>query len=158
MDLDIEIIAAETAASTDPAAYIHLGGGIVLHDPGGVVGAFLQKVEAHRAEGPRALTLEEVTRYRVWTRRMLARIGRHLDTDPALGVFQLAWLLTTLMELYFQLRRLWTRSARESLRHWATEAPELRRFWDEYAAARDPRAQLAVLEKLVEATFEGVNW
>lgn len=157
LDLDVEITPAEATASLDPGAYIHLGGGRALHDPTGAVGAFLARVESHRAQGPKALTPDEVTRYRVWTRRMLARIGRHLDTDPALGVFQLAWLLTTLMELYFQLRRLWTRSAKESLRHWATEAPELRALWDAYAAAREPRAQLAVLERLVEATFADIE-
>lgn len=156
-DLDVEIVPVDATEGLDPAAYIHLGGGVPLHDPTGVVGAFLGRVEAHRARGPKALTPDEVIRYQVWTQRMLARIERHLDTDPALGTFQLSWLLTTLMELYFQLRSLWTRSAKESLRHWATEAPELRGLWDEYAAARDPRIQLAVIERLVEATFAGAQ-
>lgn len=39
----------------------------------------------------------------------------------------------------------------------APKARELRRLWDEYDAAWDPRAQLAVVEPLVECTFEGVS-
>jgi hypothetical protein len=155
VDLDIEVVPASSTATLDPAAWFHVAPGVPLYDPTGAVAAFLARVEQHRARGPAPMKADEISRYRVWAPRMCVRIARNIATDPALAAYQSAWLLTTLLDLYFQIRALWTRSAKESLQYWADYDPPYRKLWDEYASAREPPTQLAILERLTEATFKG---
>ena len=153
VDLDVEVVPASFAAEAPASDWIHVVPGVPLFDPLGAVASFAARVEEHRARGPEPMSDAELHRYRVWARRMLARIDRHQGTDPALADYQAAWLLSSLLDLYFRARGLWTRSAKEALAYWTEHDPEHRSLWDEHARERGARAQLRILASITASAL-----
>lgn len=113
LDLFIE---PEAAISQPDETMLQCLGGLVLCQHGAIGDTFLAALDALFRAGPRPLPPDELEARRVWAGKMLAR-ARQGDAEAN---YRRAWLLTALLEDYFQLRGQWYLGPKQSLR-WLRE-------------------------------------
>lgn len=145
--LDLFIYPLQRLESPD-AEMLKLRGGVVMFERDGEATRLLAQVESLFRAGPPRLPPDELAARRQWSRKMLARIGR----GDAEGDYRRAWLLTALLEDYFQLRHMWFAGPKESLRWLEENDPPAHAA---FAAALRPGADAWHLEQLVDTVVGG---
>lgn len=133
-----------TAAATAPdEEQLKLAGGRVLLDERGLATALLSAVDALLLRGPPPLADDELQMRRVWARKTAAR-ARRGDVEAH---YRRHWLLFSLLEDYFALRRAWYRGPREALDWLRVHEPDT---FAAFERALAPSASLDDLDALVE--------
>ena len=140
--LDLFVYPAQRLESPD-AELLKLRGGVVLFELDGAARRMLERLELLFREGPPRLPPDELAARRQWSRKMLARMTR----GDAEGHYRRAWLLTALLEDYFQLRHLWFLGPKEALR-WLERNDAVAHV--AFEAALAPDAQASSIEQLVD--------
>ena len=122
--------------------YLKLRGSLVVLQRGAEAEDFLSKLEEIFRCGPEPLPADEIAARKVWAHKMLARMKR---TDLE-GNYRRVWLLTALLEDYFQTRSLWYQGPKKALR-W------LQQFdvptYDAVRLALEPNASTEAVSSLV---------
>jgi predicted nucleotidyltransferase len=103
---------------------------------------FLSRLDEIYRRGPEPLPSDEIAARKVWAHKMVARMRR---ADPE-GNYRRVWLLTALLEDYFQLRGLWFEGPKKSLR-WL-EQFDVPTF-DAMRAALEPNASEEAVSSVV---------
>ncbi|MDE1716125.1 nucleotidyltransferase domain-containing protein [Chromobacterium amazonense] len=132
----------DSALAAPGEEHLKLRGARVLRQRGEEAMRFLAALDAIHAAGPRRLPEDELQARRDWAHKMAARIARG-DVE---GNYRRAWLLTALLEDYFELRGLWYEGPKKSLR-WLKANDELSGL--AFDKALRPGAELAAIEALV---------
>jgi hypothetical protein len=102
-DAYLDIFVYPESELADPSEeFLHLRQSQVLLQCRKEADNFLQRLDALFQQGPAPLPPDEVVARITWIHKMLARIQR----DDAEGNYRRVWLLFSLLEDYFQLRRL----------------------------------------------------
>jgi uncharacterized protein len=129
-----------------PSALLQVKGGKVLMQKRGFGDRFLAKVDRLHARGPKPLPLDELQARRVWARKMLGRIrGRGIEAE-----FRRVWLLTSLLEDYFQLRGKWYEGPKLAFEWLRENDPQIHRL---FQRALKPPANRAAIKALVEGVI-----
>lgn len=141
--LDVFIYPEARLESPD-AEMLKLRGGRVLFEIDAAGTRFLQRLEHYFDAGPERLPEDEIQARRAWAYKMLDRIRRG-DLE---GRYRRAWLLTALLEDYFQLRQSWFPGPKEGF-EWLrnNDAPTLAAF----ERALEPQANMESIATLVAA-------
>ena len=92
--------------------YLKLRGSRVILQRGTEAEDFLRKLDEVFRRGPEQLPSDEIEARKVWAHKMAARMQR-ADLE---GNYRRVWLLTALLEDYFQIRGLWYQGPKKSLR------------------------------------------
>lgn len=124
---------------------LQLRGGVVLREERGIGARLLETVNAALAAPPEALPEAEARVRRVWCQKMLERIRRGGPEDVE-AHYRRTWLLTDVLELFFQLRGRHYLGPKESFRWLAENDPEAHRA---FADALVPGAPVDAIERLV---------
>jgi hypothetical protein len=141
MDLFIYPSARAETADMD---LIHIRGGKVLVERGGLGRRLLDELDALHARGPEPLAPDELSARRAWCWKMLDRAGRG-DLE---GDYRRVWLLTLLLETYFALRNTWYPGSKAAFAHLRTADPTAFALFE---AALVPGAPIEAIAALVEA-------
>ncbi|WP_201772762.1 nucleotidyltransferase family protein [Endozoicomonas numazuensis] len=100
----------------DRDEFLKLGDGFCALDTRELGGRFLKQIRQRIHEGPEPMSCEDQLHTVEWIRKMLKRI----EQDDLEGMYRRTWLQTDLLEIYFQLRRLWYFGPKKSL-SWLSE-------------------------------------
>ena len=146
--LDIFIYPESKLQSPDETM-LHMRGGKILFQKGGLGTHFLSRLDEIYLAGPKKLAHDEVQARKVWARKMLDR-AKAGDTE---GNFRRAWLVTALLEDHFAVCGEWYRGPKESLKWLQENRPAL---YQHFEAALVPGASLAAIEALVREIHKGV--
>lgn len=141
--LDIFVYPEERLAAAD-AELLKLRDGRVLFQKEKAATRLLEMVEAFFRAGPASLAPDEAAARRQWAYKMLRRIERG-DLE---GDYRRAWLLTALLEDYFQLRDRWFAGPKEGLAWLRAHDP---RVHAAFSNALAPGASVDAISVLVEA-------
>jgi hypothetical protein len=123
---------------------LKLRGGRVLFEREEAGTRLLARLEEVFAAGPAPLSADEMQVRRTWARKMLARIARG-DIE---GDYRRAWLLTALLQDYFELRGLWFAGPKEGLAWLAINDPGA---YAAFEAALKPGAGVSAIARAVGA-------
>jgi hypothetical protein len=139
--LDAFVYPDNRAKATD---LLRIRGGKVLFQKKRFGDALLARVEKVYAEGPKPLSAQHKKTVKIWSQKMLERIKtRSTEAD-----FRRVWLLTALLEDYFNLRGLWYEGPKAGLK-WLAENDSTAHA--RFERALRPKASLAQIERLVKA-------
>lgn len=108
---------------------------------------FLAGLDCLFSAGPAGLTEQEVEVRAQWARKMLARIRRN-DIE---GNYRRVWLLTTMLEDYFDVRQLWYQGPKKSFIWMKEKAPN---DFHIFERALNPTAIHGDIERVVACVFE----
>ncbi|HYD81049.1 MAG TPA: nucleotidyltransferase domain-containing protein [Paucimonas sp.] len=133
----------EQTLTAPSAEQLHLRGSRILFQRERQAESFLEALDQIHAAGPESLPADELAAIRAWPAKMLARIGR----DDIEGNYRRVWLLTTLLEDYFRLRRLWYQGPKKSLQWLVANDPKA---YGAFAAALRPGASDESIAELAE--------
>lgn len=147
-------IRSEKTVQEKPQEFLHVRGGIVLCDPGGIGAKLLEEVDKIVKLPPPEVPLAEIEARKTWCFKMLERI-RHAGPDDVEALYRRHWLLVDLLELYFVLRRRHYLGPKESFR-WLAENDEL--AYRAFAAALRPGAEVVEIEGLVGVVVESSGY
>ena len=117
-------------------------GGQVLCQQGAIGDTLLARLEAIVRAGPPPLPADERQTRRVWAGKMLAR-AREGDIEAH---YRRAWLLTALLEDYFQLRDQWYLGPKKSLLWLREHDPTA---YTAFESALEPGASLDTIDTLI---------
>ena len=132
----------EAVLETPHEEHLRLLGSVVVLQRGTLATDFLTKLQSLHDQGPPPLANDEVETRIAWAWKMLERTRRG-DVE---GDFRRVWLLTTLLEDYFQLRGAWYRGPKRALQWLAlNDAATYSAFCD----ALRPEVTHACIEDLV---------
>lgn len=124
----------------DPAEeHLRFRSSKILLQRAGAADAFLARLDQKHATGPTPLADDERDARRVWVGKMLVRISR----GDAEGDYRRVWLLTSLLEDYFHLRRLWFQGPKKALIWLRENDPTTADAMD---AALKPGAKIAAIK------------
>jgi len=101
----------ETVLLAPAEEYLKLRGCRILLQRDEEATNFLAKLDELFRLGPKPLPPDEITALKVWAHKMVARIKR----ADAEGNYRRVWLLTALLEDYFQIRGLWYQGPKKAL-------------------------------------------
>jgi hypothetical protein len=147
--LDI-FIYPESVLAKPTGEYLHLRQAKVLQQRGDEGDAFLAQLDTLFQQGPDSLPSDEIAARLTWIHKMLARMQR----GDAEGNYRRAWLLFSLLEDYFQLRRQWYQGPKKSLALLRQTAPEI---YAKFAAALEPGASADAVQVLAIAVVDGIK-
>jgi hypothetical protein len=129
-----------------PSALLQVKGGKVLVQRGNFGDRFMAKVDRLHARGPKPIAPDELEARRVWAQKMLDRIrAGDIEAD-----FRRVWLLTTLLEDYFQLRGQWYEGPKSAFQWLRENDPKIHRLFQR--ALKEPTNRVAI-EALVKAVI-----
>jgi predicted nucleotidyltransferase len=143
--LDAFIYPEKDLAEVGPRL-LQLRGGVVLREERGIGARLLETVKSALGAPPAALHEAEARVRRVWCQKMVERI-RSGGREDVEAHYRRAWLLTDVLELFFQLRGRHYLGPKESFRWLVENDPEAHRA---FAAALVPGAPMDEIERLVE--------
>jgi hypothetical protein len=123
------------------ADLLRIRGGKVLFQKKNFGDALLARIEKVYTKGPKPLSAQSKQAIKVWAQKSLGRI----KAGGTEGNFRRAWLLTALLEDYFNLRGLWYEGPKAALK-WLSENDAATHKLFERALR--PSAALAHIEKL----------
>jgi len=128
-----------------PLELLKLRGGVVLVERDGLGTALLARLEERFRASPPKLPADELEARRVWAGKMLERTKR----GDAEGNYRRVWLLTALLEDYFQLRGLWFLGPTSALAWLREHDPEASRAFEEGLRTEAGSEAIAALVRLV---------
>lgn len=140
----------ESKLSTPDESMLSMRGGIVLIEKNGIGTLFLKRLEELYKAGPKKLPPDEIQVRRVWAKKMLERA----KTEDIEGNFRRHWLLTAVIEDYFNILGMWYRGPKESLNWLKANEPDLFRL---YENALKPNATLEEIFLLIQNVDKNVN-
>lgn len=123
--------------------HLRFRGSRILLQRGTDAAAFIKRLDEIYAAGPKALAADELAARRVWAGKMLSRIRRG-DVE---GNYRRAWLLTALLEDYFNFRQRWYQGPKKALA-WLKEND--REVFEVFDCALKPGADVQAIEAAVE--------
>lgn len=129
-------------ARAKAANLLRIRGGKVLFQKKNFGDALLARIDKAYAKGPKPMSRQDKIAAKVWVQKSLARV----KAGGTEGNFRRAWLLTALLEDYFNLRGLWYEGPKAALKWLAENDPVSLALFEQ---ALNPNAQLVDLEKLV---------
>lgn len=135
----------ETTVVTQPEAFQHVRGGILLRDPRGIGARLLEDVTAILDKPPAEVSRAEIEARRTWCTKMLERI-RNAGPGDVEAHYRRHWLLVDLLEFYFVLRRRHYLGSKESFSWMSTHDA---RAYEAFAAALHPGASMEAVERVV---------
>jgi hypothetical protein len=130
--------------------FLHLRQSQVLLQRGNEGDTFLEQLDILFQQGPAPLPPDEITARITWIHKMLARMQR----GDAEGNYRRIWLLFSLLEDYFQLRRQWYQGPRKSLALLQRSEPEMHA---KFVSALEPGASPEAIHALGNAVVDGVS-
>lgn len=140
--MDLFIYPTSRAESPD-VDLIHIRGGKLLADRDGLGQRLLDRLDELHAAGPEVLPPDQLAARRAWCWKMLDRAVRS-DIE---GDYRRVWLLTLLIETYFDLRNAWYPGSKAAFQHLRAHDPGAYALFE---AALSPNASLEAIEALVE--------
>lgn len=121
-----------------PSALLQVKGGRVLIQRGGFGDRFMAKVNRLHARGPKPLPIDELQAIRMWARKMIVRTrAGDIEAD-----FRRVWLLTQLLEDYFQLRGQWYEGPKLAFQWLRDNDPKIHRLFER--ALKQPTNRAAI--------------
>ncbi|HMY14899.1 MAG TPA: nucleotidyltransferase domain-containing protein [Polyangium sp.] len=135
----------ETTVVTQPEAFLHVRGGVLLRDPRGIGARLLEEVTAILDKPPADVPRAEIEARRTWCIKMLERI-RNAGPEDIEAHYRLHWLLVDLLEFYFVLRRRHYLGSKESF---AWMSVHDARAYQAFAEALRPGAGVPAVERVV---------
>jgi len=144
-DFDVWV-ASEQSIAADLDEYLKIEGGVVLRQKDGYGDSLLRAVEARMLKGPGRPTEGERTQKKAWLGRMAARSGRN-DEE---GRYRLAWLVTELPRVLFELEGLFWLGPKRSLGLLRDRYPTFYGPYSALLAVPTPERALACARIIVE--------
>lgn len=127
--------------------YLKLRNSQVLVQKSNHADDFLAGLDKLFDAGPAVLTEQEIAVREQWAAKMLARIQR----DDIEGNYRRVWLLTTILEDYFDLRQLWYQGPKKSFVWMKEKAPS---DFHLFERALSPAAVHSDIERVVRCVFD----
>jgi predicted nucleotidyltransferase len=136
-------IAPESDLAQPDESLLKLRGGIVLFQKDNLGDALLARLDEMFLAGPKPRPPDEIAAVKVWAHKM---IDRARDGDIEAN-YRRVWLLTSLLEDYFNFRHQWYLGPKQSFAWLKTHDPATH---EAFQAALEPGASLDLIAALVE--------
>lgn len=137
----------ELAEATED--FLHIRQAQVLQQRDAEADAFLAQLDVLYEQGPSPLSSDEIVARITWINKMLVRAQRG---DPE-GNYRQHWLLFSLLEDYFQLRRQWYQGPKKALAFLALNEPVIHASFVE---ALKPSASFDLIQALATAVINDI--
>jgi predicted nucleotidyltransferase len=125
-----------------PDDLLQVRGGKVLFQRGHIGDALLARIDKVYARGPKPLSHDEIGARRLWAQKMFDRLQAG---DPE-GNYRRVWLLTALLEDYFELQNRWYEGPKAAFKWLRTHRPHV---CAKFENALMPGADLRVIGDLI---------
>jgi predicted nucleotidyltransferase len=125
VDLDLRVVTLADFERDGLPPWYCVGPLPVLFDTEGRARRAVEVARALYEVGPPRVSRAALADHRAWATRMLRRVEAEQAREPALAALRLARLRVRLVELAFEVRRLWPLADRAALAFWRRTEPAL---------------------------------